>query len=70
MSDDEIERMAEHAIAATDAVATAMKDYAVIQTGNSKWRTASFIFEAEYVVSMLAQAGYRIVPQVLERSPK
>lgn len=60
MSETKIEKMMHHYYAVHDVVATAMADYAVRETGNPGWKKASFEFEADHVLTMLALAGYEV----------
>lgn len=60
MSKDRLDKMIKRHEAIVDVVAGAMRDYATIQTGH-QWNLASFVFETDYVLSMLAQAGYKII---------
>lgn len=60
MRKDRLVKLMKRHQAISDVVAGAMRDYATIQTG-TPWRTSSFVFETDYVLSMLAQAGYKII---------
>ena len=64
MEPAKLDRMIKHYNAVKDVVVEAMRDYAVQQTGNPRWNKACFEWEAGFVLTALAQAGYEVAVRV------
>lgn len=62
MTDLSIEEQMNRFISVSDIVAKAMSRYASSVT-STKWPTAPFAFEADFIVSEIMRGGYEIIPR-------